>query len=139
MARIRSGPTGQGYSVAPNIADRTVYASDRRKVLLALMVAFAIRAISHFEKGRDNVDPEKALKAIGSTGIPNWLILVAILTIASDFESTSKLAVAFSLLILVAVLMNNGLEAADVLGTWMDKPREKTRRTRRRRRRRSNA
>lgn len=95
-------------TVIPDVATRTVGADTRRKVLLALTVAFTVRTLAMFKRNEDGYTPQNVWKAVQKTNIPAWVVLYAMLAIASDFDTTRELALAFAILILVAIFLYDG-------------------------------
>jgi hypothetical protein len=105
----------------PDVAVRTVGADTRRKVMLALTVAYVMRTVSQLERGSDGKYEAKAVyQALLRTNIPAWVVLYAVLAIASDFDATRELAVAFAILIMVSVLLYDGPRLLAIVETWTD-------------------
>lgn len=96
----------------PDVAARTVGADTRRQVMLALTVAYVVRAVSYLERNEatGRYEPRAIYDALLRTNIPAWVVIYAVLAIASDFDTTRQLSVAFALLLLVAVLLYDGPE-----------------------------
>lgn len=110
----------------PNIADRTVYVDARRKIVTALLVAFVIQTVASMKTDKaKRYDAENVTKAITSANIPAWVVITAVLMIASDFESTSRVAVGFAILLLVAVTLTDGQAALKNIDVFVNPPAPK--------------
>jgi hypothetical protein len=102
-----------GY--VPNVATRSVGANPRTQILMliggAAMVRFAA-GMGVYEK-----DAKTNLVRPGLKGVP-WVAFIAVyitMAIAADFDATVDLAVIFSLLLFVTILINYGVKASDNL------------------------
>jgi hypothetical protein len=116
--------------VIPNVAAQT--AGDRRQILLTLTIAFGIAYLAKISdvaasqgvkklltgKGDDRSPAIRALEAQNAVG---WVILIVILSIGSDFETSRPLAVAFAWLILIASVLQNGEKAIKTLSALQGK------------------
>lgn len=92
--------------------------SARRKIVLAMLLAFVIRILATVKA--DDAVAGKGLgfkSAIEGQNLIAWGVLVAMLSLASDIDATSDIAVAFAFLILVAALLSSGTDAIKNLDT----------------------
>lgn len=106
----------------PDVAVRTVGADTRRKVMLTLSVAYIIRTISYLERDtKGSYGPTQLTDALLRTNIPAWVVLYAVLAIASDFDATQALSMAFAILIMIAVLLYDGPRAIRTIESWTEK------------------
>lgn len=106
--RPRSIPSG-------NVVDRYKMVSNRRKIVLGLLIAFMIRTLATIDTEGAKKGKPKIRKAITEQNLVAWAVLASFLAIASDIDTTSDIAVAFTLLILVAALLTSGMDAIDNL------------------------
>jgi len=112
----------------PNIAARTIGADTRRKVILTLTIAYLVRAIAYLERDtKGDYTPERLTDALLRTNIPAWVVIYAVLAIASDFDATREISIAFAILVLVAVLLYDGPRSLKTIEGWTQpKPARKT-------------
>jgi len=103
-------------------------ASNRQKIVTALVGAFVIRVVAGITVNRKTkrADASDVIGAIYEADIPSWIVIAAILMIASDFEATSRLSLAFTLLLLVAVIMADGERAIKNVEKLRNQPPAKT-------------
>lgn len=111
----------------PDVAARTVYASNRRKIVTALAGAFAIRVLANLEanKKTNRYDAQNVIDAVSGANIPAWVVIAAVLMMASDFESTSRPAMAFALLIFIGLLIGDGEMAIKTINRIVNPPKPK--------------
>lgn len=102
----------------PNMQAQTTGASDRQKVIGALLLAFTVNTVGRMEGVKK---PRQFFATVLTQNLPAWVFILAILTIASDFDSTRDIAIAFALLFLVAAILTNGLDAMAVIQSLIDK------------------
>lgn len=108
---------------APDVQVRTTGASVRQQIVFTTFLAFAVSFIAKFEpytrnrKGNKVFTREDTAKVLQLTfrGIVGWVVLLLILSAASDFETTQELATAFAWLILISAILFNGQDALNVL------------------------
>lgn len=107
---------------APSVQVRTTGASVRQQIVFTTFAAFTISTLAKFEpysrkkKGRDvftQKNTARVLMMVGK-GIIGWVVLLLILSAASDFETTAQLAQAFAWLILISAVLFNGQTALTV-------------------------
>lgn len=98
-----------------NIVDRYKLQSNRRKIVLGLLLAFVIRILATIDADGAKKGKSKVKNALSGQNLIAWAALASFLAIASDIESTSDIAVAFALLILVAAILTSGPDALDNL------------------------
>lgn len=111
----------------PNVADRTVYADTRRRIVTALLVAFVIRTVAAMsvDKKTKRYDAKNVVAAVQSANVPAWVVVAAVLMMASDFDATSRLAMGFSVLLLVAVVLVDGEPAIKNVNRFVNPPAPK--------------
>jgi hypothetical protein len=104
-------------SRGPDIRGRIV--GNRRKIVSALLLAFVVRVVATYDVKGWSSGKKPAIKSvdIGAQNLVAWALLAVMLSVASDMESTSDLAVAFAFLILIATLMVSGLDAIRIINT----------------------
>lgn len=103
----------------PDIAARTIGADTRRKVMLTLTIAYLIRAIAYLERDpKGGYTPERLTDALLRTNIPAWVVIYAVLAVASDFDATREISIAFAILVLVAVLLYDGPRSLKTIEGW---------------------
>jgi hypothetical protein len=108
VARRRSIPSG-------DIVDRYRMVSNRRKIVLGLLLAFVIRILATMDAEGAKKGKSKVKEALKEQNLIAWAVLASFLAIASDIESTSDIAVAFTVLILIAAILSSGPDALDNL------------------------
>lgn len=88
--------------------------STANQVILALMSAFIVAAISDVDKHKRD-DGSISLGSYGQAlitqNLPAWAIVFGGLIILSDFQSSGNLAAAFAWLICIVTLLNKGPDA----------------------------
>ena len=96
----------------PNVQQYTTGASERKQILLALVLAFGIDFFAKLNtaQGKKTSSADVWIAAKGQS-IAAWIVLIVILSMASDFDSTRQLSVAFAWLILIVALLGNGSKA----------------------------
>ena len=130
MVGIR-GPRPASMSVLPNVAQANDAASDRQKIVTALAAAFGIRLLAHLDKDFRSENATKFYQTLLSQNLLAWVVMVSILALLSDFDTTRDVAVALAFLIFIAVLLQSGLPMAENVQAWIDqankprKPKEK--------------
>lgn len=103
----------------PDVAARTVGADTRRKVMLLLTIAYVIRTVAYLERDtKGDYTPERVTDALLRTNIPAWVVIYAVLAIASDFDATREVSIAFAILVLVAVLFYDGPRTLRTIEGW---------------------
>jgi hypothetical protein len=93
----------------------------RRQILLALGGAFAVHYLSRITFGDSSTgaDGSNAIKqgapdfsaANRESNLAAWLVILVMLAIASDIDSTRELAVAFAFLVFLVAFIGNGGDA----------------------------
>src|SRR3990172_3766688 len=79
----------------------------RREILLALGAAFFVHYLARIKKGSK---PDYST-ANRESNIVAWLAVLFMLSIASDFQTTQQLAVAFAFLVALVALIGEGANA----------------------------
>lgn len=112
-ARIDALPSRlRGRSIPDgNVVGRYKLVSNRRKIVLALLIAFVIRILATVDTEGAKKGKAKVRESVTGQNLVSWAVLAAFLAIASDIDATSDIAVAFALLILVASLLTSGPDA----------------------------
>jgi len=96
------------YNAIPNVEERTTGASRRGQVFGLLMLAFVINGLSKAGSVKNESETKVFFKSLATNNLPAWAFLWVVLTLASDFDSTTDLALAFAVLIFLASLILNG-------------------------------
>lgn len=92
----------------------------RRQIILALGGAFAIHYLSRVSFGDSSIKPGDTAPTAGTidfskanreSNLAAWLVILVMLAIASDIDTTRELAVAFAFLILLVAFIGEGGKA----------------------------
>jgi hypothetical protein len=107
-------PRDVQYGV-PDVADRGIGSSPRAQILVLIGGAALIRfaaGMGVYEKDGNMVRP-------GLAGVPiiAFIAIYVALAMAADFDATRDLAVIFSLLLFVTILINSGIKASKNLSS----------------------
>ena len=106
-----------GYG-PPNLAERTTQADNRQQIVLLILLAFTVHVLANMQTNRagKRLRIEDVPPAIMQTNLPAWAVVAVILLIASDFDSTSRVSVAFAGLLTIAVVISDGQKAFKLVG-----------------------
>lgn len=92
----------------------------RRQIILALAGAFTVHYLSRITFSDSSIKPGETSptpgqpdfsKANRESNLAAWLVILVILSIASDIETTRELAVAFAFLLMLVAFLGEGTMA----------------------------
>lgn len=95
----------------PNIQEKTTGRPGAEQVVLTTFIAFVVSGLANAPIGKSKTKQEAFLKGLLANNLINWGVLFVILVMASDFEASATLAIAFAWLILIATLLSKGEKA----------------------------
>lgn len=114
---------GNSRSYEP-VYSANVSGGERRGAFLPLLIALTITIGSRFNPKGKKTFLEQLPKVVKTQNLIAWGAVFIILTVATDYDTTYELALALSWLILLAVVVNNGMQFATNLNALVDNTKE---------------